>query len=88
METAVVRKNDKMKPRKYRVSGIRLEMELINVVLVEDEWFAQQNVIAFDLHLAKPSGLERRCTGFKFALRQRHGCFPPSNIPGQPSSTK
>src|SRR5262245_7299678 len=55
--------------------GKSLEIKLVNIVFVEDERLAEQDVVALDLHFAKFPGFESLCAGFELVPGHGDGCL-------------
>src|SRR5688572_9880690 len=53
----------------------RSEVELVDVVLVKDERFSEEDVVALDFELTERTGFELRVARLQGSLHQRDGRF-------------
>jgi hypothetical protein len=52
-----------------------LKIELVDVVFIEDEGLAEEDIVALDLHFAEATGFEGGCAGLEFAFGESGGGF-------------
>src|SRR5580765_2785297 len=60
-------------PRYLDGNAPNLKVELVNIVFIEDERLAEEDVVALNFHFAEAAGFVGGCASFEFAFGESGG---------------